>query len=83
MDDNRVRQVLTNLLGNAVKFTHQGFIRLSISKDQDGQTGAPKLYFAVADSGIGISKQDQMVIFDAFRQADGQTTRSYGGTGLG
>jgi signal transduction histidine kinase/CheY-like chemotaxis protein len=83
MDDNRVRQVLTNLLGNAVKFTHKGFIRLSVSIEKDGQTGVPQLCFAVADSGIGISKQDQTVIFEAFRQADGQTTRSYGGTGLG
>lgn len=83
MDDNRVRQILTNLLGNAVKFTHQGFIHLSISKEMDSQTGLSQLHFAVADSGIGISKHDQMVIFDAFRQADGQTTRSYGGTGLG
>lgn len=83
MDDNRVRQVLTNLLGNAVKFTHQGFIRLSIYKELDSHTGAPQLRFAVIDSGIGISKQDQTVIFDAFRQADGQTTRNYGGTGLG
>jgi signal transduction histidine kinase/CheY-like chemotaxis protein len=83
MDDNRVRQVLTNLLGNAIKFTQEGFIRLSISKELDGQTGAPQLYFAVVDSGIGVSRQDQEVIFDAFRQADGQTTRNYGGTGLG
>jgi signal transduction histidine kinase/CheY-like chemotaxis protein/HAMP domain-containing protein len=76
-DKGKVIQVLINLLGNAVKFTHEGMIELHIS-------GTDKeLKFDVIDSGIGISEEDQKIIFEEFRQIDGSTTRKYGGTGLG
>lgn len=81
-DPLRLRQVITNLIGNAVKFTTEGQVALSCrvkaSKDDEVE-----LEFCVADTGIGI-KQDKLdVIFDTFAQADGSTTRKYGGTGLG
>jgi len=76
-DKGKVLQVLINLLGNAVKFTDSGNIKLKIYEEED------RLYFDVSDTGIGISEEDQKVIFDEFRQADGSTTRKYGGTGLG
>lgn len=77
-DRQRVEQVLKNLLSNALKFTDRGEVVLSIS-------GAPGggVSFAVSDSGIGIAADEQEVIFEAFRQADGTTRRRYGGTGLG
>jgi signal transduction histidine kinase/ligand-binding sensor domain-containing protein/ActR/RegA family two-component response regulator len=82
-DPDRLRQILLNLLGNAIKFTDEGGISVSVRRrlaaDADGVT----LLFAVRDSGVGIPKDKQDVIFDAFRQADGSTTRKYGGTGLG
>jgi signal transduction histidine kinase/CheY-like chemotaxis protein/ligand-binding sensor domain-containing protein len=83
-DCARLRQVLLNLLGNAVKFTEQGRVTLSVSggKESDGQ-GQVRLDFAVTDTGIGIAPEQQKVIFEAFRQADGSVTRRYGGTGLG
>ncbi len=77
-DKGKVIQVLINLLGNAVKFTHEGHIELKISTaDQN------KLKFDVTDTGIGISEADQKIVFEEFRQIDGTTTRKYGGTGLG
>jgi len=80
-DKRRVRQVLVNLIGNAIKFTPKGTVRVSTSvADVDGET---RLRFEVTDSGIGISPQDLPRMFDAFSQADGSTTRSYGGSGLG
>lgn len=82
-DENRLRQILINLLGNAVKFTHQGFIKLTIFRQNNSDTSPPRICFAVSDSGIGISKDNQTLIFEAFRQVDGKTTRNYGGTGLG
>ncbi len=78
-DPNRLRQVLINLLGNAIKFTEQGEIVLSVQAEADG--GA--LHFAVRDTGIGISAEQQARIFNRFEQADCSTTRKYGGTGLG
>jgi len=84
-DSDRLRQILLNLVGNAIKFTDQGGISLSVRRqapvaaDADGVT----LHFEVRDSGVGIPADKQGVIFDAFRQADGSTTRKYGGTGLG
>ncbi|WP_374555860.1 response regulator [Aquitalea pelogenes] len=81
-DPSRLRQVLNNLLGNAVKFTKQGEIVLSVTGQQ--QTASRYLMtFSVRDTGIGIAPEKQRVIFDAFAQADNSTTRRYGGTGLG
>ncbi|MEJ7600254.1 MAG: HAMP domain-containing protein [Kofleriaceae bacterium] len=77
-DDMRLRQVLRNLLSNAMKFTEKGRVNLRISR-----TSADVLAFAVSDTGIGIPKDKQRLIFEAFQQADGSTSRKYGGTGLG
>ncbi len=78
-DPTRLRQVLLNLLGNAVKFTEQGDITLSVRPGEE----ARHLHFCVADTGIGIAGDKLESIFDAFTQADGSITRKYGGTGLG
>ncbi len=85
MDDIRVKQVLINLLGNAVKFTDSGEIELSISlaPDQPEATGQTNLLFSIRDTGVGIEPKKQKIIFEAFSQADYSTTRKYGGTGLG
>ena len=80
-DAARLRQVLLNLVGNALKFTHQGAVRVSATAQACG--GDIDLHFAVSDTGIGISREAQEFIFEAFRQADGSTSRTYGGTGLG
>jgi signal transduction histidine kinase/CheY-like chemotaxis protein len=81
-DEARLGQILINLIGNAVKFTAQGEIRLRAwARDLDSP--APSLHFAVEDTGIGIPKDKQSSIFEAFEQADGSITRKYGGTGLG
>ncbi|MEO5659724.1 MAG: response regulator [Polaromonas sp.] len=77
-DRQRVEQVLKNLLSNAIKFTESGTVRLVISPESEGGVA-----LAVQDSGIGIEKDQQGIIFEAFRQADGTASRSYGGTGLG
>lgn len=81
-DTLRLRQIITNLIGNAVKFTTKGQVALSCRCVKDYED-AVELEFCVADTGIGI-KQDKLdLIFDTFAQADGSTTRKYGGTGLG
>jgi two-component system, sensor histidine kinase and response regulator len=81
-DPVRVRQVIINLLGNAIKFTDHGEVVLRA--DVKAQTGQQlQVQFTVSDTGIGISKEKQPVIFDEFTQADGSTTRKFGGTGLG
>ena len=81
-DGSRLRQVLLNLLGNALKFTDGGFVQLSVTSEPV-ESGDCVLRFEVADTGIGIPLDQQKVIFEAFRQADGSVTRRYGGTGLG
>ena len=81
-DITRIRQVLVNLLGNAVKFTQQGEVELEVNL-QSQTTDRLYLQFLVRDTGIGIPQDKQKMIFDAFSQADGSTTRKFGGTGLG
>ena len=80
IDGIRLRQVLYNLLGNAFKFTEKGTIALTVTHAEEQEQ---KIVFEVADTGIGISPNDHELIFEAFRQQDGQITRKYGGTGLG
>jgi signal transduction histidine kinase/DNA-binding NarL/FixJ family response regulator len=81
-DAFRLSQVLTNLLGNAVKFTAQGEVTLSATSQPLDQKKV-RLYFEVTDTGIGIDAEKQLLIFDAFSQADNSMTRAFGGTGLG
>ncbi len=81
-DEIHIRQILLNLLSNALKFTHEGGVRFEI-KANLCREGICSLRFEVHDSGIGISASDQSKIFDAFVQNEGQDTRQYGGTGLG
>ena len=81
-DPDRLRQVLYNIIGNAIKFTAQGGVYLGVAKESTSE-GAAMLRFSVRDTGIGIQQDKQQLIFEAFRQADGSTTRKYGGTGLG
>ena len=81
-DAGRVRQVLLNLVGNAFKFTQQGEIRVSASS-RCSDDGSMDLHMSVSDTGIGIPGHARAVVFEAFRQADGSTSRTYGGTGLG
>ena len=77
-DPTRLRQILLNLLSNALKFTERGEVRLTVSK-----AGKDELHFAVRDSGIGLTAQGMSRLFRSFSQADSSTTRKYGGTGLG
>jgi two-component system, sensor histidine kinase and response regulator len=81
-DPNRIRQVLINLVGNAIKFTESGDVVLAVER-LAGVGEKPRLRFAVRDSGIGISEADQARLFQSFTQVDGSTARRYGGTGLG
>ncbi len=85
-DAVRLRQVLANLVGNAVKFTDQGEVSLSVERDGDPEpvAGGPlRLRFAISDTGIGIPEEKQPSVFEPFTQADGSMARRYGGTGLG
>lgn len=79
-DKMRLEQILKNLLSNAIKFTSEGSVTLKVEKDQKDEKS---ISFAVIDTGIGIPRQQQYNIFEAFQQADGSTKRKYGGTGLG
>jgi len=82
-DNVRLRQILINLVSNAIKFTEQGEVLVKVSKAQSGVNGEMVLDFAVSDTGIGIPKEKQERLFKAFSQIDSSTTRRYGGTGLG
>jgi PAS domain S-box-containing protein len=83
-DPMRLRQILINLLGNAIKFTEKGEIEIMLEvKKEYIETNEAELLFSVRDTGIGISKEKQKIIFEAFSQEDSSTTRKYGGTGLG
>lgn len=81
-DEHRLKQVLINLVGNAIKFTEEGNIRVDVNthSSPDGQI---KLHFSVSDTGRGIPAEQRKIIFEPFEQADGSNTREYGGTGLG
>lgn len=86
-DPTRLRQILINLLGNAIKFTDEGGVRLIVrfnaQSDSDEKTAAPTLQFDVLDTGVGMTQEQKSQLFRPFTQADNSTTRKYGGTGLG
>jgi signal transduction histidine kinase/CheY-like chemotaxis protein len=81
-DPVRLRQVIVNLIGNAIKFTEEGQVTVAVATDKEEDTSVV-LHFMVSDTGIGISPDQTDKIFDSFRQADGSRKRKYGGTGLG
>jgi PAS domain S-box-containing protein len=83
VDIVRLRQILINLLANAVKFTEKGAIQLEVSVLEETENLSAKILFSVIDSGIGIQKENRNKIFTAFSQEDNSTTRKFGGTGLG
>lgn len=80
-DPTRLKQILTNLVGNAIKFTRQGHIQCSVRFSE--KEGTPTVIFSVTDTGIGISKEDAKKLFEPFQQQDGSPSRRFGGTGLG
>jgi signal transduction histidine kinase/CheY-like chemotaxis protein len=82
-DADKLRQILKNFLSNALKFTRTGGVTLSLRRSPEDKPERPPVRLSVADTGIGISGEKHQVIFEAFKQADGSTSRRYGGTGLG
>ncbi len=82
-DESRLHQILKNLLSNAFKFTEKGQVKLQLHQQAREGGGKPAIVFTVSDTGIGIPADKQKLIFEAFQQADGTTSRKYGGTGLG
>lgn len=84
LDETRVRQILLNLVGNAIKFTHEGAIHLTVKTTEYRiDTSQLNLVFEISDTGIGIPEHEQVEIFKEFSQLKGQSNRTYGGTGLG
>jgi signal transduction histidine kinase/DNA-binding response OmpR family regulator len=81
-DPVRMKQILTNLVGNAIKFTAQGHVLVSIAEEGE-RSDTTRLHVRVTDTGIGIPDEQQARVFEAFNQADGSTTRRFGGSGLG
>lgn len=82
-DPVRIRQILSNLVSNAIKFTQEGFILVTACKTAERRDGRAEIRISVQDTGIGIAPEKLQVIFDKFSQADASTTRKFGGTGLG
>lgn len=82
-DPTRLRQIIVNLVGNAFKFTSEGYVYVEVRCERDETSQSLKLHFSISDSGIGIEDKDQPYLFEAFRQADSSTTRKFGGSGLG
>src|SRR5262245_33820766 len=82
-DPHRLGQIVTNLVGNAIKFTDEGGVFVRVKLEENVHESSIRLVFSVADTGIGIPTEKQRLIFESFVQADGSTTRRYGGTGLG
>jgi signal transduction histidine kinase len=80
-DPTRLRQVVLNLVSNAIKFTERGEIKVRVAREY--ASGSSMLHFSVSDTGIGIPPEKQDLIFQAFTQADGSMSRRFGGTGLG
>lgn len=83
LDETRIRQILINLIGNAIKFTDNGYVRISARSSDDNGSGRVDLTLTVEDSGIGIPEDQQNKVFGAFEQVKGQNSKMYGGTGLG
>ncbi|MFC1555293.1 PAS domain S-box protein, partial [candidate division KSB1 bacterium] len=84
LDENRLRQILINLIGNAVKFTDSGHVKIkAYANSENGDASSPDLYVSVEDTGIGIPDDQKDKVFEAFEQTKGQSTAKFGGTGLG
>ncbi len=82
-DPTRIRQIITNIIGNAIKFTEKGYIVLDVSKAVPRPDNDVEIHFSISDTGMGISKEKQASLFKPFDQLDNSTTRKFGGTGLG
>ncbi len=82
-DENRLQQILHNLLGNAIKFTDEGRVEISAVVPQSGNSGSRQIEISVADTGIGIAPENIPRVFEAFEQVNGSVSRNHGGTGIG